>query len=395
MKLSAKILFKNLVAVVFWLYVIVNTFIFSVDAYLVQRFPNVGTLFSFKYVFLLILVVITWYTLKTVRFSLLMGYIVGFPAVLFFWIIPSKFFKRGQYSFVLLYASAIFGFFRNLKKDTLDFAAFLLGTTFCLSSNRYLNIIGIVLIMLFMFRHIYSRIRVSINPMHILSVDVSELIKIMGNEFKFEKILISDSKSEEENRKSTVTSVVLYSSFLNYLDGNIKRFHESKTFVWMFGYGLVWTIILTMLCFALANQGLFNISPGNFKIEGPVRFFDFFYYSVLNVFAADADNISPSSTLSKSIRILQILTGVVITGVLATVIFSVQSDKYSENLEIISETARKNNEEIKEKTKKALSISLKELRDTLETQGDFFATVAKWLDDNSGNDKSLRDSEMD
>jgi len=311
-------------------------------------------------------------------------YLLFFPLTIIVWHLPLFLLMRNRITFLLVYAWSLLSFLFSFKQRVTNIAVVVIGITFCLVSVNFLNLFGIVLLLLFLGRHVYGRVSDSVKSSFLPTGDVDDVVQQIEKTRSFEIELVSRPDLDEKKRKENLGKALLYSSAMSYLGRNATRLYRSKLFFWIFTYQTLFSTFLIILVFSFVNYAIYNINAHNFRIEGSVNLFDFFYYTFFNSAYAGIDQIKTSSNISQLLSILQIATTITLIPTLSAYFMTYLAERRNGDLEVLSKAASKRDDELVESFKKDLSLSLHDLKEDLYKKGDAAAMFASLMDGNKG-----------
>lgn len=371
-----------ILAPIMWIYIVVNSFFVSIDALIINYFPYSNNFLLFKYVVLLVSLVFVFFKYKGWQRSLIIMYIFFYPMIFIFWQVPSFLFKRNMFGVIVAYLWSIITFLASLKQKILDFTLFILGVTFTLVNNDIVNIFGIFFFLIFIGRHLISRISGSINPLKIFTKNTDDLVRSIRKETSFETDF---SKGEEDKAKYQINYnlTLFYIGSLGYLRRNIHNMHRSKIFIWVFSYGMAQTLFLVIISFTFINYGLYNINQSFFSTPNGAILFDFFYYSLFSVVAADVDDVIAISNISQIFRSLEFIICLIMLAAIANVYYASTTERYNSDLEKISNAAEARYQELSVKLNTVLQISFSEIKEDLKSQRKTMGILLAFMDGNT------------
>jgi hypothetical protein len=104
---------------------------------------------------------------------------------------------------------------------------------------------------------------------------------------------------------------------------------------------LVALFLFTIVSFALINYALYQVEPSLFQFTySKEGFFAFVYYSAGSMFYA-SNGLVPIDWLSQLVQLAQFLCALLLIVILITVIFSLRNEKYSAELQEVTESMEK------------------------------------------------------
>ncbi|MEF2276709.1 hypothetical protein V3W47_00235 [Deinococcus sp. YIM 134068] len=375
--------FATSLAIFLWTYPMLNTFIVNVDNIVLDLFGLDRGYSNFKYVLFFLFVIFLLYKYKARSLLWLLLYVSFFPLILFLLIVPAFFLYKSKITLLLIYAWSVLDFVFSFKKRVVGLMSFIVGITCCLVNVDFFNNIGIVLMLYFVYNHIMERVRSSLDSSWLPTGEVSSLVGQIQKQRGFETELQSFNDLDENKRQSTLSQAVFYSSLMSYITRNTIRFNKSGVYVWLSYSKIAFTVTVIIVCFTFINYSIYNINSINFRTIKDVTLFDFFYYTLFNSAYAQVDDVKASSDLAQLFSALQIVSMASLLPPIITFFSTYFSSSLSKDLETISETARKRDQEFSDNLKHSIAISLNDAKEDLYRKGDLFAVIAIIMDGNT------------
>lgn len=342
MREKIKIILRNIFAVFIWLYVFIKLFIIDIDIYILQNyFPNYSSLIYFKFFILIPLISFLWIISGTKNFISQFSYIIFYPLILLLWIIPKTLFQRKSWFLIFTYINSLVNFIKSFKTNLALISIFSVCALFIIKTeNIYivsLSCFGMTMVLIY---HFYKRFYFAFSPSTAFAIDTKTINKYLKND-KQDNILISgllsgkvdqESESDDENRYRYLQYLLIYNRLFLFVSEKLKRFQESRVYIIFFVIGLIYTLIISITVFGFINYSIYKLDPSNFNISTEPKLINFIYYSFYSILANQINEIIPVGTISKLLNMTEIIIGLLIIVILISIMFSVQSDRYKEEL---------------------------------------------------------------
>src|SRR6266542_2743467 len=119
---------REIIAVLFWVYVIVKLLIFDVDIFLVEKFsPNYVWLLNYKFFILIGTIATIWLVSKNRHVLLWALFIFFYPAIVLLWRLPFFVFKQRSWVLAFAIVDAIISFFKSVRFTYITTSFFLVS----------------------------------------------------------------------------------------------------------------------------------------------------------------------------------------------------------------------------------------------------------------------------
>ncbi|MBK8878029.1 MAG: hypothetical protein IPN74_05610 [Haliscomenobacter sp.] len=292
-----------------------------------------------------------------------------------FWKIPKFFIEKKQNYLLYLYIEVIIGFFINFKSISLKFLIFLIAIVATLNSNNYFVLyICVALLLVSQVLHLYKRWNELFGPIKIFQLEffsIEEQAEVITLEEIEEQIKKSIEDNDADTKKRLVVEMEKYlflHEILKTLDQKIKKTLRSQAYLKGFILKSLYSFFYAIVIFGAINFCLFKIDSRNFEVVGAPGFFEFLYYAFFNIFSEGVD-IEPLTRVSKSIRMMGVSVGVLASFLILGVFFTVNSDRYKKNLELVSLWTGKFSNDMAERFKSKYNKKPDEGQSWLKSQG--------------------------
>ena len=154
---------REIIAAVFWLYVLVKLFIFDIDIVLVNKFlPGYAWFLSFKFFIFIGVITIIWLITKNKYMLSWSLYALFYPLIVLFWKIPFFVFKQRSWVFAFAFINAVISFFKSIKYNFVTSVIFLisLAVIFSFSNEKLLWTAAATLLVLLLITYVHRFILV-------------------------------------------------------------------------------------------------------------------------------------------------------------------------------------------------------------------------------------------
>jgi hypothetical protein len=344
----AMAVFRNLLAFLFWIFIVFKLFIFDLDTFLIQNyFPQNGWLIQYKFFILIGLTTLVWILSKGHKFIEMFLFIIFYPFILFFWQIPVLIFKSRSWTVGISFVNTVISFFTSFKYNFFVFS--ISAISFCLLFKftspilTYVLILILLVILIVIYIHRFLTIFMS-----------SSMYKI---HLKFVNFLIKNTKKitslDDEIRSLPVTEMnstqlakwtnnLQFAIILNrgcyFLSSKLQEYQKSNLNIVFYLLNLFVLLILTVFFLASLNFALFRIHPEAFVVVHTPNLFGFVYYSFNTTFFSTIPEIIASSGEAHFLRMIQIVFSFLLISIFTVLIFNIKSKKHVDELgKIITE----------------------------------------------------------
>jgi hypothetical protein len=339
---------RELLAIIFWVYLVVTIFVFNIDSYLSRNiFSGCEWVVHYKFLIILGIIGLFWAITKNSRFANWSLYILFYPFVVVFWRIPTLAIKQKSWNLAFAIINSLISYFKKFKVNFLFGTAFLITSIALVKgSNRFLLWASLLFIFVNLIIHYIRKFIFVIRPSSIfrLHVKMFESVKKMGMKSTF--VLTDDIKSlpvqnlnKEQLGKWTqcLQMSVLFNRTCLFFAKKLRDYQKSGLNIASYVLSLLWLIIITVFSFSVLYYGLYKIYPDIFKIEGSNQFFTFFYFGFNNLLYNSIPEISPITPLSQGLVMIQKFFAFFLVAIFISLFISVNQQKHTEELNKVIE----------------------------------------------------------
>lgn len=364
--INVKIIIKDIIISILWIYAIVKLFIHDIDLALINKYLP-GYIWIFRYKFAVVLTVIALLTVFINKKSLLINliYLMFYPLVLFFWKIPIVVFKKRSWNIVFVLINIIVSYYKSLRYNILISSIYLISIILALTSSlvaiRYGSLFIIVMIMIIVY---FNRFMIILKP---------------SEQFKFYKIIIEkfknnlfssipkamneiDVESLEKDEKSKekyimyLQSAVLFNRISLLISKEFKNFKKSSTIIIMHVLDIAICTIITIYTFAVINFAIYEINSSNYSFLSAPDFFDFFYYSFSVFINNSIESIFPSAFISQFIHMAESLFSYILLVITVSILYTYHRTKNDNEIDILILNLENNGYEIEQLIEREFKI---------------------------------------
>ncbi len=336
-------LFREIIAALFWIYLVVKVFIFDFDIYLLERFsPDYAWLLNYKF-FILIGTVATILLVTRDRQILLWAlYIFLYPAIFFLWKIPIFIFRQRSWTLAFAFFDAGISFFESFKFGFITAAFFLASVAIVFSSSNeiLLWLSSTVLLVVLSVVYIHSFILV-FKPSGLYQLVHNKFFSDMGeriwSSFAMDANMASlpvenlDQK-QLEKWSTNLQILVLHNRIFLFGARKLRDYQNSGLIVIPSVQTILVLIATTVFSFAAVNFGLYKINHGFFAFSAPPTFFTFFYYSFSHLMFGSIQDIIPTMTISQTASMIESFFALFLVMIFVSLLLSFGSQRHTDEL---------------------------------------------------------------
>lgn len=381
---QAKRIIRELFCAAIWLYVIVKLFIFDLDVFLIQEYlPGFNWLISFKFFVIALLVSTYWITVGDKNFFKALVFLAVYPLFLVFWRIPKAFLRDWNAAFVAL--GFALSFFKSLKVNFFAFSVVSTASLIVLVSDDWrLLTLAITLLMVFIVYHFARRFYTSFIPSKALSFPRDGLINLLEGaqrQFALPAELKSTSidkltPAQQSQWAQCLQMLLLSNKSATFVAAKLKEYQESRVVVLYFVLALLFSLLLTVFVFALANLGLYKIDPTNFSDAGADRFWFFMYYSFNTLVTNSIPDFYPLSGFAMLLGTFEVLLGILTLVILITLYTSVRSERNRAEVDSIIVTLERRGDELEKYISSEFSMDVERaIEEVRKLPGNFIQII--------------------
>ena len=338
----------EVVAIVVWLYVLIELFVFDIDQVFRSSLPpSYSWIVDFKFVLIFAAAALIATFARRWRSWSKLTYIALYPLIVVFWRVPFLILRQRSWPLAIAFINAVASFFGSIRYNLLVGAIFLASASIVLfSKNNALIWVSITALFL-LITLAYGRRLISVfkrpQVFKIYEKFAGLMPKIRTSTCKLDdtiKDLPYDQLSAEqaEKWKSNLQSSFVLSRVCLFAARKLRNYSTS-------GYGKISSAFIcvfltaaTIMVFGLINLGLYKIDSTFFRAtEVPMRF-TFFHYSFNRMFFSSISELEPAKPLAKSIYDGEALFAFFLLVIFVSLLLSARAERQTEELNRAIET---------------------------------------------------------
>jgi hypothetical protein len=340
-KSTIKVFIRDSIALLLWAYLFVKLFIFDFDVYAVEVYlPSLAWLVHFKFLVFLVLMSIYLLSVGDKNFLKSVGFVLIYPFFLIFWRIPRLLLRN----WMLLFGttSYLISFFRSFKSNLLTFTVFAVASTVILvSSENSLLVIAATVLSIYLLIHYGKRVRQSFAPAGSLFLPKDSLIRLLNKtktQYRLPEdlktVLIDDFTPDQRSKwVNNLQILVLVNKVTLYVASNLREIQERRIILVYFIVGLVLTLVLTTLIFALDYFALYKCDKLAFAGAMAHGFLFFVYYSANDILTNGIADFYPVSSMARFLSTVELYFGIFILIILFFLYTNIRNDRTKSELD--------------------------------------------------------------
>ena len=377
------ILFK-FAASVFWLYLLINTFIVNLDAYFLDVLPwFLVYLVSYKLVFFMAVILVAVFLLPKGRILFYFFYILFFPIHQFIRLCFSVF-RTGNWSLTISFCNVLIGLFAELKSKFVFFS-FLTFSIFLLffvekEMGFYFSVSLLIGLLIYVYTKGFSSALNPSNAVRMFGDLLSERLCANSEFFAMDKDakdqdLINLTHGQRQARQTKLEFSVVHNRVCLFTAHKLKEYQISGWRLLPQVYTVLSVLFWNIFLFSLIFYAIWKINPSDFNVSIQVRYFDFFYFSFNNLIFNSVAEIRPLGDLARVFYMIQIASLFLVLVIFMSSYFSHQSERYTADIDKAIDMLNKGahameghiRAEFRERNVDAAILSLKELKSVMLT----------------------------
>jgi hypothetical protein len=152
-------------------------------------------------------------------------------------------------------------------------------------------------------------------------------------EMDWMKDLDVSSEEYDKEKQNRRVQVYLVSSMFYFIARRAKEALRSGIVDVYLSLSLLWTIILTIVVFAIVNYGVYLIDASNFTLTEEATFITFLGYSFSEFMLRDTSFVAPHGVIAYIVSYAQLTTTLIVVFLVVGIILASARDRYTEDLE--------------------------------------------------------------
>jgi len=356
---KAKVLrriFKEASAILIWAFLFTKFFIFDIDVYLANVVSQECVfLLKYKFFFILGIFLLLWQCLGSRRFLLWLIFVLASPFYIVFWRVPQLLLRSKSWIVIVSYLSAIISFLKSLKVNLALYGIILLSILLIITQEqKHILIACMIFLSGSLFWHFTKRFKNSFKSPSMFGFNATTMKDIAQKAhtvYKIEEIkeIKKSDITEAEHKKLMLKleNILLFDRLWYFVASKLRDFKKSKILI-AFCFGkLFYTMVITVIVFALLNYTTYKISPNSFVIpQNSTGIFSFLYYSFNTIFTNSLADFYPIGAFARLLNSAEIFSGFMIVVILFFVITTVVKEKHTEELDGMIEVAKIHGQEL-------------------------------------------------
>jgi len=330
---------RELLAIALWSLAFTQLLILDVVGHLSTTAPSLETALRYRFLFILGIVALLWLLLGNRLFMSFVGYVIAYPFVVVFWIIPKMIFRN--WAVVVAFSPAIHSIITTFRYSFILFSAAVISSfAICLVADSWSIISCMAFLALYLILHFARRFRVAFSPSTAFA-DLGGGIRHLWVGMK-EKMLTKppdglDPQSTEYKQKfgQGLLSIYMTATALYVLGERLREVMNSRKLDLYFVASLLYTFFLTFFVFALEYFGLERIVPGSFAGSPQPGLFEFLGLSFSTLMTSDISPLKPISGLAQLASYVQLFGSLLIIVLLVFVVLTSIRERYRQDLDAV------------------------------------------------------------
>lgn len=392
------VIFREILGGLFWIFLFTKIFIYDIDLFVVGQInPSWLFIFDYKFFILIGLVCFIWVSIGTNNFSKLISVILFFPFIFIFWRIPKIFWKSKSWIGVFASFGILFSFFSSAKINFTTFVFVALSTLLIFTNNNdVLLIVSMAIMFAYLLYHFAKRLKYAFKPSHIFTVQ-SEAINIIwdGVKSKFkvaEEIrdtgLVNMTPSQRDGFCNNLQFVIIINRILYFITFKLKRFQKSNLNVIYYFASIFYTMIITVMVFALQNIALFKIDPSSFNTTPKNNFLFFVYYSFNTLFTNSINDFYPISDYARFLSSFETFSAFILLAIIFFLFTTIVRDRHNEEITTAITSMKKKGEELELVISEDYKMDLKEAIQFIESIQGNLVKIIYYFSENIDKDST-------
>jgi len=383
---------RQAIAIVFWLYVTCQLFLFDLDR-LVSDFLPLSLRWIVEYKFLILIGATATLLLLVSKSRILawMIYIAFYPITRFMLgvlVLSVVIVKLKSWPILFTALSLILSFIASFRFNFIATTTALVACVVVANASAPFSVaVGTALLVALIFALISRRFIALFQPSRLFKLYTR--ITAGGLNFSRKALLVDASAKGLElsaltdrqlkARENNFQTAVLLSEGCGFLEAKFREYRTSGLPVvfYLANFFLLLLAIITLMGFV--NYGLFRADPTAFVVVGPHRYFDFFYYSFGALFFQRIPEIAPISTMAKTLWMFETLLAAVFGGMLLSLFFAVKRNVDETGIQSAIDDLRKQQQEMGAFVQNEFEMHWDEAINRLDAMQGGLAAMVKWL----------------
>ncbi|MFI3121584.1 MAG: hypothetical protein QX203_16550 [Methylococcaceae bacterium] len=383
---QVKFVLREIVAVLFWIFLIVKLVVFDLDIYIVEHYiPSLHFLLDYKLFIFLGLISFFWIIIGKKEFPIICIYIAVYPLVVMFWKLPVLCLRNWSATIVMV--PATFGFITNFRLTFISYALAMIASVFILESQSKL---GILLSMIILFVLLVVRLWISLVKAYKstvfskISFGLSAFKKKLA-ETSFLKNMLektNPSTSIDSNKESfngQLSMFYLIHSVFEFMTEAINDVMKSRKMDLYLIFSWLYTYTGTAFIFSFEYLGLYKINPKSFSGAFEPNFLSFLGFSLGKLTPSSVSIIIPMDIYAISICYAEVISSLFIIIILIFTILTAARERYKEDMDAIIEELNEIGELLQNGSQQIFKLAISEIELALLDHNQGLVSVVRKL----------------
>ena len=364
---SIKFLILNLLASIIWIYSVTTLFVYNIDGALIEFLGlNSTSYLIYKLPVILVSIIFISIVFSKKIIAKWLTFILLYPFILIFWIIPKFLFEGRRYSLGFFLVNAIITFLKNIRFNALILSGYAVGYLLAFEIESKVLLWCSILLLSILLLISYGRQIVFMFKPSSFIYNYKDFLKSVSDslteQFKPDNdltgIAISNFNSTQLTAWSTrLGTNVIFSRFLLFSARRLKDYQESGFRAMSNLFVTFKLILLTTLTFSAINIALYKIDMSAFSTTGNLNIFTFMYYSFRTLVFSSILEITPIKLASEFVSVCENFSAIFITVTFMSLIIPAREQRYTRELQDIVSTFEEENRRTESAIKKNFNIS--------------------------------------
>jgi hypothetical protein len=329
---------RELLAILFWVYVITKVFIYDIDVFLVEKFfPSYKWLLEYKFFILIGILALLWLVTKNKHILLWSLFVFFYPFILIFWRIPVFVFKQKSWTLALAIIDSVISFFRSFRFTFITTSLFLVSVVIIYgSTNKPLLWFSLTVLFVILSLVYLQKIKLIFKPSAVyqlytkLFFDIGAFLRTnpaLSIDDMVELPLESMDEKQIQKWSSSLQQLVLFNRLCLFVAKKMKLYQENSFKVLSSVIGILVLVIFTVFSFAFINYGLFKINQQYYLFSNIPTFFHFFYYSFNNLLFNQIKELTAATPATQVISMLESFLALFLISIFASLLLPFRSQR--------------------------------------------------------------------
>ena len=177
---------------------------------------------------------------------------------------------------------------------------------------------------------------------------------------------------------------IIFNRLCLFFSKKLRDYQKSKIVVISYVVSLLLLFIVTLISFSGINYGLYKINNEFYKYSDTPTFFAFFYYSVNNFFYNSIQEITPITTISRTVLMIEYFFTFLLIAILISLLFYIILERHKDDLDQLIEAIEKEGKQmegfIKNEYKLNIEDAISELGKLKASFIDFIYRLSKHIE---------------